>query len=147
MLNAETRLAVLSQKWRSEAESIKAPLESAVPRKRWKERPRDSSEWGNLRLLTPEEEKQTADWRCFLWLWCVWPHSHDQRDKKKKSREGSLSRQNRISTLSGNIRLKQRKLFNSCVIHSVSGVQGNPETMDMFNNFLWFLIPSSYHHS
>ena len=146
MLNAETRLAALSQKWGSQAENIKASLESAVPRKRWKEQARDSSEWGNLSLLTPEEEKQTAHWRGFLWLWCVWPHSHNQRDIKKQ-REGTLSRQNRISTLSGNIRLKQRKLFNSCVFRSVSGVQGNPETMDMFNNFLWFLIPSSYCHS
>ena len=32
MVNAETRLAALSQKWGSEAERVKAPPESAVPR-------------------------------------------------------------------------------------------------------------------
>ena len=92
--------------------------------------------------LGKRSKQQIGD--AFYYGYDVSGHIHMIKGILKKEREGTVSRQNCISTLSGSI--KQRKL-NSCVIHSVSGVQGNSETMDMFNNFLWFLIPSSYSHS
>lgn len=47
---------------------------------------------GNPRFLKAEEENQIEDGLWFLLrLKCIWPHSHYQRNKKKKCKEKGFS--------------------------------------------------------